>query len=76
MAILVMEFQSGDTILERFLPKNQHNHRKLLNSSGERSKIGHRFSNKVILKNINKKKCAPKFLFLLMKKNEKDSDDF
>ena len=31
MAIRVVEFSSGDTNLERFLPKNQHTQRKLLN---------------------------------------------
>ena len=39
-----------DTKLERFLPKNQHTQRKLLNFefwiNGELSKIGHHFSNK------------------------------
>ena len=54
MAIPVMEFKSVDTKLERFLPKNQHTQRKLLNFenwfNGELSKIGHHFSNKVILK--------------------------
>ena len=47
MAIPVM-----DTKLERFLPKNQHTQRKLLNfenwRNGELSKIGHNFSNKGI----------------------------
>jgi hypothetical protein len=31
MAIPVVEFPSGGTKLERFLHKNQHTHRKLLN---------------------------------------------
>ena len=31
MAIRVVEFLNGGTKLERFLPKNQHTHRKLLN---------------------------------------------
>ena len=31
MAIRVVEFSNGDTKLERFLPKNQHTQRKLLN---------------------------------------------
>ena len=31
MAIRVVEFSSGGTKLERFLPKNQHTQRKLLN---------------------------------------------
>ena len=47
MAIQVKEFQVRDTKLERFLPRNQHNQRKLLNfenwSSGELSKIEHHF---------------------------------
>ena len=48
MAIPVVEFSNGGTKLERFLPKNQHTQRKLLNFenwvSGEVSKIGHHFS--------------------------------
>ena len=43
-------FQAGGTKLERFLHKNQHTQRKLLNFefwiNGELSKIGHHFSNK------------------------------
>ena len=42
----------GGTKLERFLPKNQHTQRKLLNFenwvNGKVSKIEHHFSNKVI----------------------------
>ena len=41
-------FQTGGTKLERFLPKNQHTHYKLLNFedwvNGEVSKIEHHFS--------------------------------
>ena len=41
-------FQTGGTKLERFLPKNQHTQRKLLNFenwvNGEVSKIEHHFS--------------------------------
>ena len=41
-------FQTGGTKLERFVPKNQHTQRKLLNFenwvNGEVSKIGHHFS--------------------------------
>ena len=41
-------FQTGGTKLERFLPKNQHTQRKLLNFENwvnvEVSKIGHHFS--------------------------------
>ena len=52
MAIRVVEFSSGDTNLERFLHKNLHTQRKLLNFelwiNGELSKIGHHFSNKEI----------------------------
>ena len=40
-------FQTGGPKLERFLPKNQHTQRKLLNFenwvNGEVSKIGHHF---------------------------------
>ena len=52
LAISVIEFKSRDIELEIFLPKNQHTQRKLLNfenwCSGQLSKIGHHFSNKVI----------------------------
>ena len=52
VAIRVVEFSNGGTKLERFLPKNQHTQRKLMNFenwvNGEVSKIGHYFSNKVI----------------------------
>ena len=45
-------FKRGGTKLERFLHKNQHTQRKLLNFefwiNGELSKKGHHFSNKVI----------------------------
>ena len=49
--------------------------------NAELSKIGHHFSNDMILKimllkNVNNKKCAPKFIFFNEKKIEKDSDDF
>ena len=43
----VLCFQTGGTKLERFLPKNQHTQRKLLNFenwvNGEVSNIGHHF---------------------------------
>ena len=67
-AIQVVELLNGGTKLERILPKNQHNQRKLLNFEfwidGKLSKIGHHFSNKVIYKLIfiekcHIKKCAP-----------------
>ena len=52
MAIRVAEFSSGGIKLERFLHKNQHTQRKLLNFqfwiTGKLSKIGHHFRNKVI----------------------------
>ena len=61
-------FQAGGTKLERFLPKNQHTQRKLLNFefwfNAELSKIEYHFSNKVIYKLIitknvnNKKMCS------------------
>ena len=56
-------FQAEGTKLERFLHKNQHTQRKLLNFefwiNCELSKIEHHFSNKVILsKNVNKKMCS------------------
>ena len=78
-------FQTGDTKLERFLPKNQHTHRKLLNFgfwiNGKLSNIRHQFSIKkfekmILSNNVNNKKCAPKFVFFNEKEIEKDSDDF
>ena len=61
MAIRVVEFQTGGTKLERFLPKNQHTQRKLLNFenwiNGEVSKIGHHFSKESDLKIDANKKC-------------------
>ena len=46
----VWSFQKEGTKLERFLHKNQHTQRKLLNFefwiNGKLSKIGHHFSNK------------------------------
>ena len=51
---------------------------KLLNfenwSSGEVSKIGYRFTKLMLSKNVNNKKCAPKFIFFNEKKE--DLDDF
>ena len=44
--------------------------------NGELSKIGHHFSNKVILKIDFIKKCALKLVFFNEKKTEKDSDNF
>ena len=52
MVIRAIKSSRRDTKLEIFLPKNQHNQRKLVYfedwRSGEPSKIGHYFSNKVI----------------------------
>ena len=49
------------TKLERFLPKNQHTQRKILNFenwlNGEVLKIGHHFSKESDLKNDAIKKC-------------------
>ena len=76
MQCQLWSFKYEGTKLEIFLPVNQ---RKSLNfenwCSGELSKIGHHFSNKVILKlmlskNVNDKRCD------LWKKNQKDQDDF
>ena len=54
-------FKRGGTKLDRFLPKNQHTHRKLLSFenwvSGEVSKIGHHFSKQSDLKIDFIKKC-------------------
>ena len=54
-------FQTGGTKLERFLPKNQHTQRKILNFenwlNGEVLKIGHHFSKESDLKNDAIKKC-------------------
>ena len=85
MVIRVVEFSSQDTKLERFLPKNPHTQRKLLNFenwvNGEVSKIRRHFRNKsrsilMLSKNVNNKKCAPKLILFNEKKIEKDSDNF
>ena len=85
MVIGVVEFSIGGTKLKRFLPKNQHTQRKLLNFgnwvNGEVSKIRHHFRNKsrsilMLSKNENNKNCAPKLIFFNEKKIEKDSDNF
>ena len=78
-------FHTGGTKLERFLPKNQHTQRKLMNFenwvNGEVSKIRRHFRNKsrsilILSKNVNNEKCAPKLIFFNEKKIEKDSDNF
>ena len=72
MAIGVVEFSSGGTKLERFLPKNQRTQRKLLNFenwvNGEVSKIGYHFRKQSDLKIDVIKKCVPKLIFF----NEKN----
>ena len=54
-------FQTGGTKLERYLPKNQHTQRKILNFenwlNGEVLKIGHYFSKESYLKNDAINKC-------------------
>ena len=54
-------FQAGGTELERFMPKNQHTQRKLLNfknwCNGEVSKFGHRLIKCNYLKIDIIKKC-------------------
>ena len=73
-------FQGRDTKLERFLAKNQHTQRKLLNfenwSSGELSKIGTILENKgikrlMLSKNVNNQKFALKLIFFNKKKLRK-----
>ena len=70
MARRVVEFSSSGYKLERFLNKNQHTQRKLLNFefwiNDELSKIGRLFSNKKIQKMILSKKCS--YLYSSMKK--------
>ena len=79
MVIPVVEFSSGGTKLERFLPKNQHTQRKLLNFENwccGKLSIGHHFGNsdlKIdVIKNVNSKKFAPKLVFF----NEKNLKRF
>ena len=61
LAVRVVEFSNGGIELERFLPKNQHTQRKLLNFenwvNGEVLKIGHHFSKESDLKIDAIKKC-------------------
>jgi TnpA family transposase len=68
-------FQGRDTKLERFLAKNQHTQRKLLNfenwSNGELSKIELDFRKSSDLKINIIKKCAPQFIFFYEKKLER-----
>ena len=71
MAVRVVEFSNSKGIwIGRFLPKNQHTQKKLLNFefwiNGNLAKIGHHYCNKVI-----SKLTLPKNV-----NNNKDSDDF
>ena len=65
-------FQVEGTKLERFLHKNQHTPRKLLNFefwiNGELSKSNKYFQKLILSKNVNNKKCAPKLVFFNEKK--------
>ena len=62
MAIRGVEFSNGGYKLERFLPKNQHTQRKLLNFenwvSGKVSKIGRHFSKGPFTNYVYKKRGA------------------
>ena len=60
MVIWVLEFSSGGTKLERFLPKNQHTQRKLLKFEN--------WCNGEVSKNDNNNKCAPKLMLFNEKK--------
>ena len=69
---MMWSFQTGGTKLERFLHKNQHSQRELLNFefwiNGELSKIRHYASNKGTYSKIDFiKKCAPKLVFFYKK---------
>ena len=81
MALPVREFQDQGYRIrsERFLHKNQHTQRKLLNFEnwccGKLSKIGHHFSNRVVLQ-IDFIKNVLLNRYSSMKKTEKDLDDF
>ena len=77
----LLTFQGRDTKLEKFLAKNQHTQKNLLNfenlNSGQVSKFGHYFrkqsDSKIdVIKNVINKKCPPKFVFF----NEKNQKDF
>ena len=61
MAVRVVEFSKGGTKVKRFLPKNQHTQKKLLNFenwvNGEVLEIGHHFSKESDLKIDGIKKC-------------------
>ena len=81
MVIRVVEFSRGEgTKLERFLPKNQHTQRQLLNfewrCSGELSKIGHHFRKKWFKNGSYQKMSITKIVLLnsyfSMKKKESE----
>ena len=59
-------FQTGDTKLDRFLPKNQHTQKKII----EFLNLG--YCKIDVIKNVNNKKCDPKLIFF----NEKVSINF
>ena len=67
--------QTGGAKLERFLPKNQHTQRKLLNFenwiNGEVSKNRHHFRKQKSFNFDVIKKCAPKLIFFTVKKIRK-----
>ena len=73
-------FHEGGTKLDRFLPKDQHIQKKLLNFenwfSGELSNMGHYFRKQRDSKINVIKKCAPKLTFFNEKKMVKDSNYF
>ena len=67
-------FKQGGSKLERFLPKNQHTRRKILNFEnwcyGEVSKIGHHFRSALkidSIKKVNNKECTPELVFFNVK---------
>jgi hypothetical protein len=65
MPIQIVDFSSGSTNLERFLHKNKHTQRKLLNFDHFSNII---FFKLILSKNVNNKKCAPKLVFFNEKK--------
>ena len=73
MAKGVVEFSREGYKIRKIFALFQHTQRNLSNlenwCSGELSKIGHHFSNKLMVSNVNFKKCAPKNI-------EKDSYNF
>ena len=66
-------FQTGGTKLERFLHKNQHTQRILLNL---RIGLMGRCQKLMLSKNVNNKKCNPKMKLFNKQKIENDEDNF